>query len=329
MAHRDLRARDRDGANFVYRDNRLLIGWRTSKIIQIDSTPETLRIEAWLGEISAGEAASMLMPMNPVTTYWLRVYTSSDGSELMHIGVMGIDEAHPATLHPEVEGPSFLQQGETERLKSVETDMHKVRIGRWKYSEREGGELKFFERAEEDIVEHMVEMPHNGKRDWGSADYCPSPSTDGHDGKRICARSTPDGDDCEDDIPPKNETLARSGSASTETFADQSTQDNYDFNKTFESSMTLKQGATNDEKKAEQKNALSLMQLATQLGADVNHQAYEWALPANKRCIDLNEFTAELSLAGTVAHKIAVCRKIFTRMGDYHAKFIKGREAQQ
>jgi hypothetical protein len=71
------------------------------------------------------------------------------------------------------------------------------------------------------------------------------------------------------------------------------------------------------------------MQLALQLGADVNQQAYEWTLPASMRQIDLNEFTKELSLAMTVVQKIAVCRKIFARMEDYHMKFNKGREVQQ
>lgn len=113
MASQTLRALGRKEANFVYRNNRLLIGWRNSG---------SLRCEAWLGYINEDDAASDHTTNNPTaiqptTTDWLRVYASSDGSDKMYNGVMVIDEAHPAVLRPHTEVPSFLQQGAVEGLK--------------------------------------------------------------------------------------------------------------------------------------------------------------------------------------------------------------------
>ena len=162
----NLRTCKHDGANLVYRDNRLLIGWRTSRILQTETTPETLRTEAWLGEVSPGEAAGDYLSPHRTTTDFLRFYTSSDGSHQLYRGVMGIDEAHPAILHRHVDETavaSFLERGETERLEWAERRLCWVRNGHWQYREREGGELKAFEKSWDDIVEQVVEMPQREK----------------------------------------------------------------------------------------------------------------------------------------------------------------------
>lgn len=109
MASQTLRALDRKEANFVYRNKRLLIGWRNSG---------SLRCEAWLGYINEDDAASRHTTNNstatqPTTTDWPGVYTSSDGSDEMYNSVMGIVEARPAVLRPHTEVPSCSR----ERLK--------------------------------------------------------------------------------------------------------------------------------------------------------------------------------------------------------------------
>lgn len=121
MDSHNLRILERDGANFIYRNKRLFIGWRNSGIP---------RAEARLGCINEDEAARdytnndrRATTTDSTTTDWLRVYTSSDGPEEMYNGVMGVDEAHPAILHPHVDEtavPSFEQLGAVERLKRVE-----------------------------------------------------------------------------------------------------------------------------------------------------------------------------------------------------------------
>ena len=132
-------------------------------------------------------------------------------------------------------------------------------------------------------------------------------------------------------FPKKNEKPTSPSSTAKNMLANQRTigKSSYKaFNASF-SGLGINHASVDDEKKADQDKPMSSMQLALQLGADVNQQAYEWALPASMRQIDLNEFTKELSLAMTVVQKIAVCRKIFARMEDYHMKFNKGREVQQ
>ena len=93
-----------------------------------------------------------------------------------------------------------MQQGAVEGLKLIESDMNSVRIGRRKYCEREGQELKAFEWVEEDEIDNRVEtLPGKRKGRWGSADYNPTPSLDGAGGRRGSNRKYDEIDDRDHD----------------------------------------------------------------------------------------------------------------------------------
>jgi hypothetical protein len=378
-----LRALGRNEAKLIYRNDRLLIGWRTTKPLQTEATSEVLQSEAWVGKISREEDADDEKSAHLTTTDLLRVYTTPDGPDQLSHGVMGVDEAHPAVLHPHVTETAYLDMGKTQRLKMIERRLKRLKNGRKVFCEFEGGELKILGRnvndvddseanedesddgsewdgnegggirddekeegevseneTEEDDVQGQAEKQEKRKRDSGN---CNSPSSDTGGGKRHRSEPTivyrgkgkvdnrDDDDEHEDRIPPKNEKPTSPSSTAKNMLANQRTigKSSYKaFNASF-SGLGINHASVDDEKKADQDKPMSSMQLALQLGADVNQQAYEWALPASMRQIDLNEFTKELSLAMTVVQKIAVCRKIFARMEDYHMKFNKGREVQQ
>jgi hypothetical protein len=122
-------AKERNGANFVFRHMRLLIGWHVW---------ENNRTEAWLREISSSEAAGDHTIEREID--WYRVHTSSDGSEELGKGIMDVNELHPALF----QGSSdpFLHMGRIERLRYLVYRYVAVTSGRWKYCEQEGGVLK-------------------------------------------------------------------------------------------------------------------------------------------------------------------------------------------
>jgi hypothetical protein len=308
-----------DEAPFVYRDSRLLIGYRTA---------QPPRIEAWLGYINEEEAARnhntnndpAATTIEATTTDRLRVYTSSDGSMDMYRGVMGVDEAHPAVLasHTAAEVASFLDFGKLARFKWVENIMDHVRKGRSKYCEREGGELKGFEWVDDEIVEQVVEVP---KRDCGCDNYSPTPSADLHTDNGVCDREVPDGHDDEDPIHPKNEKPASSGSKSKDmTAAHQPTNITEDLCETiiaFLASLNLGHDAIKDEKKAEQKKVPTLTELTNTLACKANEQLFRWALCADSHGIDLNRHQKELSLGETVEDTIKSSRDVIADLARY------------
>jgi hypothetical protein len=118
-------------SKFVYRNNRLPIGWRITG---------SLRTEAWLGEISPEEATrddsaneGTATSTEPTTTNRLQVYVSASGSVVMTPGVMAIAEAHPAVLQPHadvmVSSSTFEALGEAQRLKLFANRLAGVKNG--------------------------------------------------------------------------------------------------------------------------------------------------------------------------------------------------------
>lgn len=86
MPVNNLRNLHRDGANFIFRNQRLFIGWHVW---------DDRRTEAWLGVLNndaAGREGAQ------TTTDWLRIYTSSDGPEQLTNDDMGINLLHPALI---------------------------------------------------------------------------------------------------------------------------------------------------------------------------------------------------------------------------------------
>jgi hypothetical protein len=376
----NLRTLGRDEAKLVYRNDRMLIGWRITRTLQTEeATSKTLRTEAWVGEVSREEDADDDDDDSAhlTTTNLLRVYTTSDGSDKLFHGVMGIDEAHPAILHPHTDMTAFLEMGKTQRLDMVERELNSLKTGRRVFCEFEGGELKdFFGRNVDDVDDSETDddgsedhEPENDDTDdeieeagseegevqeWAEKKKaekrekrkralasCNSPRSDGGGGKRRCsepevsvrerkAYGNHDEDD-EDMTPMKKEEPADSSSRSMsrETVAHVSANDENNPTQTMSSSldrMSLEPGAVKDEKNAGQEQPMSPMQLATQLGADVNQQAWEWAAPASRRGINLTNFTRPLATADSVNGKLEMCGKIFVGMREFRAKFTRDRK---
>lgn len=85
--------RKRDGPKLVYHNDRLLIGWRTSKMCQAETTSEThKRTKAWLGQIGPEESAGDYKSAHVAAIGFLRVYVSSDGPDQLYNDVMGVDK---------------------------------------------------------------------------------------------------------------------------------------------------------------------------------------------------------------------------------------------
>jgi hypothetical protein len=136
-------AKERNGANFVFRHMRLLIGWHVW---------ENNRTEAWLREISSSEAAGDHTIDDKMD--WYRIHSSSDGPEEMGKGIMDVNELHPALFQGSSE--TFLHMGRYERLRYLVPRFEGVISGRWKYCEQEGGELK--------VMTQTVLQEHSKKR---------------------------------------------------------------------------------------------------------------------------------------------------------------------
>jgi len=66
------KTREDYGANFVYHNKRLFIGWRVAG---------KSRVGAWLGTINTDGATDEHRSTNPITTDRLRVYAYSNGYE--------------------------------------------------------------------------------------------------------------------------------------------------------------------------------------------------------------------------------------------------------
>jgi hypothetical protein len=169
-----LGARKRNGSELVYRNDRLLIGWRTRKTLQSEATSATLhRTEAWLGQMTPEEVAGDHKSDHVAAIGLLRVYVSPYSPDQMYRDVMGVDEPHPAILDPHVdttEVASFLERGAIRRLKFVNRRFTAIKSGTRKYCESEGGKLKRFARNAGDVADDETEDDEADKSDIDDSD---------------------------------------------------------------------------------------------------------------------------------------------------------------
>jgi hypothetical protein len=112
----NLRARKRDRPSLVYRNGRLLIGWRTSKVLQSDTTSKTIT-EAWLGQIGPEEAAGDFESAHVAAIGLLRVYVSSDGSDQMYNDVRGSTKLTQPSCVPTTASARALLSRSWERMR--------------------------------------------------------------------------------------------------------------------------------------------------------------------------------------------------------------------
>jgi hypothetical protein len=185
-----LMAKERNGANFIFRHKRLLIGWHVW---------ENNRTEAWLREISSSEAAGDHTIDDKVD--WYRIHQSSGGPEEMGKGIMDVNELHPALFQGSSE--TFLHIGRYERLRYLVPRYEGVTSGRWKYCEQEGGELKVMTPT---VLQEPVKKRKRGTVSSSSeaSEYSTSECTDS-DQKRQEWRYDEDDDDEEIPLQIKDE----------------------------------------------------------------------------------------------------------------------------
>jgi hypothetical protein len=126
MVTEELRSLRNNGADYIFRNGRLLVGWLAC---------QNQRLEAWL---EAKENAA-------TRTKDLRLYTSADGL----LGLKDVDELHPALLVHFVgeNSEDFVSTRREYRHHFLSERYDDVVTGRYKYSEHEGGELKVIEGA--------------------------------------------------------------------------------------------------------------------------------------------------------------------------------------
>lgn len=125
MTIEDMASLHRDEANYIFKNNRLLVGWLER---------ENRRTEAWLGKVlSPGGAGG--------GTGWWRIYTSPYGSELL---TMAMSQLHPALQTHSVGETvkAYFSMSTMEQVTFLAGRYYDVFAGQAKYSEHEGGELK-------------------------------------------------------------------------------------------------------------------------------------------------------------------------------------------
>lgn len=143
MLTETLRPLQRKGADYIFTNGRLLIG-------SLASGPQ--RTEAWLAKTTPSDATGAATEMRG----W-RIYTSAHGSGHPWNDIMNLRELHPALRARLIDENSeeFMRKSRKDRLEFLSERYEDVVRGRYKYSERQGGELKFM-AGEEMFPRHNV-----------------------------------------------------------------------------------------------------------------------------------------------------------------------------
>jgi len=261
---------------------------------------------------------------------------------------MGVDEAHAAILHPQEglnKSTSFSKLGEDDRLRLLAAKLGLVRNGLCKYSESEGGELKAFDRLDENRKSR--------KRKWkqSSAEQTSSDADDDKDradtfvdceqpaasDSSVTEPGIQAENDHEGDVPMEDEQPEASGSAIVEQFAYQTTKDHDEVHEALSPGLNSMDVSTPAQEAAnpsaathqEEDNSPARLQQATDLGLDIFQQAKEWDLAGSKSAKDIIKFQHRISLQPSVAGKIEMCQAFFKRMAQYHTKIARASENQQ
>lgn len=325
MANKDrkgsLRSLDRDGASFIFRHKRLLVGWHVW---------ENNRTEAWLRELTPSEASSE-HTINDETD-WYRTYTSSDGSEQMLNDVMNINEVHPALLEPHDRGSSelFLTRGRKERLEYLMDRYKRVASGRCKYREQEAGELKSKKLDVPPQPAKSAVRKRKRENSCSEASEC-----DTTDWKRHRTRFDGDGDDDEELPVFKSESTDMSAmdqiTASSATLQREPLEHIADLN-------IYNTTGSNDGKGVDRQPTTKILgtpelrsttaSAKALKGVLLNHIS-QWAESSSTVKLDLTSYTGELYLANTDAEIVIVSQNILHHVTGHHKLVGDMRAAQQ
>ena len=148
MIIEDMASLHRDEASYIFNNNRLLVGW-LERVNQ--------RTEAWLGKVLSSGGAGR-------GTGWWRIYTSPNGSELL---TMAMSQLHPALqTHSVGENvKAYFSMSTMEQVTFLAGRYYDVVVGRAKYSEHEGGELKTMTNVGMVLHGNVGNAPQRQKQD--------------------------------------------------------------------------------------------------------------------------------------------------------------------
>jgi hypothetical protein len=304
------RSLERDRSLLVFRNNRLLIGLRTTGAITS---------EAWLGENNQKEAIRdhTTEDRNGTLKPDFRVYTSSDG--LVEIkDLMEFRAAHPAVLYSPADHGAASSLSElrlVERLKLVASRLCLPQAGRVAYHEREGGELEARKGPGE-------------TRPTGSG----SSSSE-----RFAQQSTTHNDDADQTLGSDFELVGRDASPSGQS-AHQSTPENDKVYETFGSYFERMGRDTSPseetthsaeyEEGVEPMERYTLSQCAALIRSEVILQATALAKPALICNIHLGSYLPALTLAETIYDIVQLSRQVLVRLDAYRAELGKEFDSQ-
>lgn len=289
-----LRSLHRDGATFIFRHKRLLVGWHVW---------ENNRTEAWLRELTPSEASSE-HTINDETD-WYRTYTSSDGSEKMLNDVMDVNEVHPALLEPHDRRSSelFLTRGRKERLEYLMARYKRVTSGRCKFREQEGGELK---ATKLDVLSETAKSAgQKRKREDSSSEVS---ECDTSNQKRFRAQS--DADDDDENLPdPKVKDELKDFDEIDQDAAGSTTTEPPQQRTTAIADM----GFTPSSRAPEPELLISAQNLKTALLGHISR----WAVSDSILKLDLRTYTGELYMTSDVAGIATASQSILQHVTSY------------
>ena len=193
MVTENLRSLHRIGLNYIFKNSRLLVG-------RLED--ENQSTEAWLAKTPLSDDA-----VEGFETRGWRLYKSAEGSELLK----NVSELHPALQAHFVDENSedFLSKGKEDKLHFLMERYDDVVRGRYKYSEREGGELRAMTSGGMFPRHSVSEPPQSQKPKEAQKRKRDSESPEGSDGenlkdkkRRLGNGDYDDNDDDDEEAPP-------------------------------------------------------------------------------------------------------------------------------
>jgi hypothetical protein len=346
MATGNLRPLHRDGANFVFRHRRLLVGWHVW---------ENQQTEAWLGEITSSQAAGEVeMGYNKD---WYRTYASSDGQDQMRNDIMDVNKVHPAMSEPHHKGSGedFLNKGRLARIEYLVARYQKVISGRYMYSMYEGEELRYVLIAKLRILPKVAPKVEDRKRKRKHSSS-EDPECGGSSGKKL--RECSDDDD-EEEIPFKLESMGMDAIDQTPTVTKTTTSDpqqrpiksvrqrplqsqSHEQIATATANLDVnKMVGPGDNKPADQTNArpdirgaakadpMALTDLANALRDNLIGHVRKWANYASTLELQLKVPAGELVVATDTGKILVWSRSILQRVNSFYKHVEKVRQVEQ
>lgn len=322
-----LRSLHRNGLNYIFSNNRLLV----SRL-----EDESHSTEAWLAKTPPSDAARD----GSETKGW-RLYASADGSELLK----NVSELHPALQTHLVDENSeeFFSKGKEDRHRFLSERYDDVVRGRYKYCEREGGELKAMTSGGM-FPRHSVSDVPQGEEQRKGQKKKREPDSSEESARDKKAKLFPgyydeNDEDDDEELPPyvKIESTDVDAMNQTPTFPEPATSDvqqhrpaqvqpqdqisasiaNLDVAENLVPSDHKPADQEHDVRGAVKSDSLTLTTLANDLKKDLLSHTDEWMLYAGGHRLALAGFATRLRFATELDQVLAACRNILQWLNIY------------